>query len=72
MRSCRKRESPSGNPDPAKTPEGVRIPRPHGFSAGGSVKSIRTTPLISMEDGVRAMEIAQTSTYAPALASVPA
>ena len=41
-------------------------------SAGGSVKSIRTTPLISTDDGVRAMEKAKTSSYAPARAAVSA
>ena len=37
-------------------------------SAGGSVKSIRTTPLISTADGIKAMEKAQASSYQPALA----
>jgi len=37
-------------------------------AAGGSVKSIRTTPLISTADGVEAMKKAQASAYRPALA----
>jgi uncharacterized protein with GYD domain len=41
-------------------------------SAGGSVKSIRTTSLISTQDGIRAMEKAQASSYAPARAAVTA
>jgi uncharacterized protein with GYD domain len=41
-------------------------------SAGGSVKSIRTTPLISTADGMRAMEKAQASAYRPAVAPVHA
>jgi uncharacterized protein with GYD domain len=41
-------------------------------SAGGTVKSIRTTPLISTTDGISAMEKAQASTYVPARPAVPA
>lgn len=41
-------------------------------SAGGSVKSIRTTPLISTADGTRAMEKAQASAYRPAAVPVHA
>ena len=41
-------------------------------SAGGAVKSIRTTPLISTQDGIRAMEKAKASSYAPARAGAHA
>ena len=34
-------------------------------SAGGAVKSIKTTPLMTTEEGMRAMEKAQASSYAP-------
>ena len=42
------------------------------ISAGGAIKNIRTTPLISTQDGVRAMEKAKASTYEPARPGVPA
>jgi uncharacterized protein with GYD domain len=35
-------------------------------SAGGAVKSIKTTPLMSRAEGVRAMRTAKRSTYRPA------
>ncbi len=35
-------------------------------SAGGSVKSIRTTPLMTIREGMRAMRQAKRSTYTPA------
>jgi uncharacterized protein with GYD domain len=41
-------------------------------SAGGTIKSIRTTPLITTQDGVRAMEKAKASSYEPVRAGVPA
>jgi uncharacterized protein with GYD domain len=34
-------------------------------SAGGSVKSLKTTPLISMADGIKAMKKAGTAHYDP-------
>ena len=37
-------------------------------SAGGSVKSIRTTPLMTIREGMRAMRQAKRSTYTPASA----
>ena len=41
-------------------------------SSGGAVKGIRTTPLISMQDGMRAMEKAKASSYEPARSGVHA
>jgi uncharacterized protein with GYD domain len=43
-------------------------------SAGGAVKAIQTTPLMSTDEGIRAMEKAQASAYAPppAKEAVPA
>jgi uncharacterized protein with GYD domain len=38
-------------------------------SAGGTIKAFQTTPLMSMEDAVSAMELAAESAYAPATAS---
>lgn len=35
-------------------------------SAGGTVKSFKTTPLLSMDEAVTAMELAAESAYAPA------
>jgi uncharacterized protein with GYD domain len=37
-------------------------------SAGGTVKAFKTTPLLSMDEAVTAMELAAESTYAPATA----
>ena len=37
-------------------------------SAGGTVKAFKTTPLMSMDEAVTAMELAAESTYAPATA----
>ena len=34
-------------------------------SAGGSVNAIRTTPLLTLEDGIEAMKKAAASTYKP-------
>ena len=34
-------------------------------AAGGAVKSLKTTPLLSMEEGIEAMKKAGTSGYAP-------
>ena len=36
------------------------------FSAGGVLKSIKTTPLISMDEAIDAMELAAESVYQPA------
>ncbi len=38
-------------------------------SAGGTVKSMRTTPLMTVREGVRAMRVAKKSIYRPATAS---
>lgn len=38
-------------------------------SAGGTVKAFQTTPLMSMEEAMTAMELAAESAYAPAGAS---
>jgi uncharacterized protein with GYD domain len=38
-------------------------------SAGGTIKAFQTTPLMSMEEAVTAMELAAESAYAPASAS---
>jgi uncharacterized protein with GYD domain len=35
-------------------------------SAGGTVSKLHTTPLMSTDDGIRAMEKAQSSVYTPA------
>ena len=37
-------------------------------SAGGTVKGFKTTPLMSMDEAVEAMELAAESAYAPATA----
>jgi uncharacterized protein with GYD domain len=37
-------------------------------SAGGTVKAFKTTPLMSMEEAITAMDLAAESTYAPATA----
>jgi uncharacterized protein with GYD domain len=37
-------------------------------SAGGTIKAFKTTPLMSMDEAVTAMELAAESTYAPATA----
>jgi hypothetical protein len=34
-------------------------------SAGGAIKAIKTTPLLSLEDGVEAMKKAATAGYKP-------
>ena len=36
------------------------------FSAGGAVKAVKTTPLMTAEEGVEAMQLAATSVYQPA------
>ena len=36
-------------------------------AAGGSVKAFKTTPLMTMDEAVTAMELASDSAYAPAL-----
>ena len=38
-------------------------------SAGGTIKAFQTTPLMSMDEAVSAMELAAESAYAPATAS---
>lgn len=38
------------------------------ISAGGSCKSVKTTPLLSIEEGMTAMKMAGTSGYKPASA----
>ncbi len=38
------------------------------FGAGGTVKSVKTTPLMTMEEAVAAMQLAADSVYAPATA----
>lgn len=38
-------------------------------SAGGTIKAFQTTPLMSMDDAVSAMELAAESAYAPVTAS---
>lgn len=38
------------------------------FSAGGAVKAVKTTPLMSMAEAVQAMEKAGASSYEPATA----
>ena len=38
-------------------------------AAGGTVKSFKTTPLMTMEEAITAMELAGESAYAPATAS---
>ena len=38
-------------------------------SAGGTIKAFQTTPLMSMDEAVTAMELAAESAYAPATAS---
>jgi hypothetical protein len=36
------------------------------ISAGGTVKAVKTTPLMTMQEAMTAMELAADSTYAPA------
>jgi uncharacterized protein with GYD domain len=38
------------------------------FGAGGTVKAVKTTPLMTMDEAVTAMELAADSVYAPATA----
>jgi len=38
------------------------------FGAGGTVKAVKTTPLLTMEEAVEAMQLAADSVYAPATA----
>ena len=38
-------------------------------SAGGTIKGFKTTPLMSMDEAVEAMELAAESAYAPATAT---
>jgi uncharacterized protein with GYD domain len=40
-------------------------------SAGGAVKSVQTTSLLSVEDGIEAMRRAKTTEYAPPRSSIP-
>lgn len=35
------------------------------ISAGGSLKAVKTTPLLTLEEGLKAMELAATSGYEP-------
>ena len=42
------------------------------FAAGGALKNVKTTPLLSAEEGVRAMKKAATCGYRPATAAAGA
>lgn len=40
-------------------------------SAGGAIKAVKTTPLLSFEDGVEALRRAQQAEYAPPPSEIP-
>lgn len=41
------------------------------ISAGGAVKSVKTTPLMTFEDGIQALAKAKESGYAPPRSEIP-
>jgi uncharacterized protein with GYD domain len=40
-------------------------------SAGGAIKSVKTTPLLSFDEGVQAMSIAKSAEYTPPATEIP-
>ena len=41
------------------------------IAAGGAIKSVKTTPLMTFEDGIKALQKAQEAEYAPPRSEIP-
>ncbi len=41
------------------------------IAAGGAIKSVKTTPLMTFEDGIKALQKAKAAEYAPPASEIP-